>query len=264
MNKCLSIFAISFKEMIAYRFNVIGGVFFSFLRVVLALILWSAIYEQNGKNFAYSLKMMITYYILVTIFANIQQSGAMAGEFSAEIRDGKFSKYLVRPVNPLGYFVSKCLAKSAYFALLGGLISIFWIFLFRSYFVLPAVAGDIGWAAVIFGLGLLFLILFDYLISLLSFIVVEVSSLFVLKAFLVTFLSGGLLPLDLLPDRLVNLFRCLPFYYAAYYPATLCLGQNRGSIVQAIITIAFWDVGLLAGSVWFYRRLKNKYDGVGI
>ena len=56
----------------------------------------------------------------------------------------------------------------------------------------------------------------------------EVTSLLYIVMTLNFFISGQMLPLDLLPEPWRSLLKFLPFQYMAYFPAVVFLGKIQG------------------------------------
>ena len=56
----------------------------------------------------------------------------------------------------------------------------------------------------------------------------EVTSLLYIVMTLNFFISGHMLPLDLLPQPWAGLLKALPFQYMAYFPAVVFLGKVKG------------------------------------
>ena len=56
----------------------------------------------------------------------------------------------------------------------------------------------------------------------------EVTSLLYIVMTLNFFISGHMLPLDLLPQPWAALLKALPFQYMAYFPAVVFLGKVQG------------------------------------
>ena len=50
---------------------------------------------------------MMTYYIISSFILQLDQSTATAEQIASEIRDGQFSKYIIKPINSFMYFTSK-------------------------------------------------------------------------------------------------------------------------------------------------------------
>ena len=74
------------------------------------------------------------------------------------------------------------------------------------------------------------------------------------------FISGHMLPLDLLPRFWAGLLKDLPFSYMAYFPAVVFLGKVRGTdLAIGLLKEAGWAVFFLVLARWLYRRGLRRY-----
>lgn len=85
-----------------------------------------------------------------------------------------------------------------------------------------------------------------------------------IKDNLVLFLTGGLIPLSLLPAGLGLAMRFLPFYHVTYLPTMLLMGRNTSELGLGFIVLAVWNLAFLLINRATYQRLRTLYDGVGI
>ena len=92
-----------------------------------------------------------------------------------------------------------------------------------------------------------------------SFWFLEVSSLLFIYMMLNYFLSGHMIPLDLLGPTVNSVVQWLPFKYLAYQPAAIFLGRyDDTQLVRELLVEAAWVVVLLlACRGAFARGLKR-------
>ncbi len=263
MRKYFELIKIGFKEQIAYRFDVMSGAFLSIFKILLAYILWSAIFKGKTVIGGYTFEMMMTYYLAVAFFMQLEKSKDMVWQFYNEIRQGLFTKYVVRPINPILVFMSLSFSKTFYVVGINGLAFIGWILVFRKQLYTPD-ADAIAITAVFVILGLLLMTQLNYLITMFSFKVIEIAGLFFATLDIISFLSGELIPLSFLPEVVERVVMYLPFYYILYYPASLLLGMNQGNILQGLIIVSSWIIGLVILNQFMFKRLFRYYEGVGV
>jgi ABC-2 type transport system permease protein len=80
------------------------------------------------------------------------------------------------------------------------------------------------------------------------------------------FLSGHMVPLDLLPDGLRRLLECLPFQYMAYFPAKVLLGTSDMTTAKLVTGLGIqsaWVALFLLLSRILYRRGLRRYSAFG-
>lgn len=264
MKKYVEIAKITWKSMMAYRYDVFAGAVFSICKILLAYLMWSMIFKSREQVGGYDLGSMMTYYILASLFGSLDQSNGLNGQFCGEIRNGQFGKYIVRPLKPVLYFMACCYSKSLYVFGINIAAATAWTFVFAGRFRIAADVPAICFSLLIFLLGLNFMILFNYFLSVLSFKFVSIDGLNILKINLIEFVSGALLPLSVFPFVITKAFSLLPFYYTVYYPAALLLGKNIEAPLAALGVMVFWNAVMIAASGLYYRNAVKKFEGVGV
>jgi len=86
-------------------------------------------------------------------------------------------------------------------------------------------------------LGFLIGFFFEACLGMTGFWLLEVTSLLWVVGTLNYFVSGQMLPLDLLPGFWADLLKALPFQYLAYFPAVVFLGKVGGpELVRGLLT----------------------------
>lgn len=263
MGKYLETAKITMKEQLEYRFNVISGTLLSVFKIILAYFLWKAVFQGKDLVGGYTFNMMLTYYIITAFFMRLNQSESLMWQFSQEVQNGGFTKYVVRPISPIGFFTIRSLTKTAFMVLINTAAFFVWVLIFKNYFIIPEDFGILLWVIFFVFSGLLILIQTNYFISMLSFKLVEIAGFYYMGLNIIEFLSGALVPLSLLPGAVVSVIKYLPYYYVLYFPASLYLGLNIQEIPQAAIIVSAWNIGLLLLNLILYKKLFRYYEGVG-
>jgi ABC-2 type transport system permease protein len=200
--KYFNILRASLKERMAYRGDFLLGTILRFLPMITTILLWKAVYEgSNEKTQAgFTFHEMIAYLLLTHISRMFSSMPNLAGGIARDIREGTLKRYLIQPVDLIGYLISYRVAhKVAYIitsALPYGLL--FW--LCRGYFErFP----DFGTFCVyLLSLVLAFLVgfFFEVCVGMVGFWFLEVTSLLYIVMTMNFFISGQMLPLNLLPE----------------------------------------------------------------
>jgi ABC-2 type transport system permease protein len=232
--------------------------------VLLAYIMWSAVYSGRTQIAGFSLSMMITYYIISSFFKRLDSSDGIVGQLSSEIREGQFTKYLVKPIKPLLYFAFSSFSKTCYVLGINICVASVWAVIFKKYFIMPCSITGMIYAVLINFLGLCFLMLLNYFTAILSFKFVDVTGLNIIKNNILEFLAGTLVPLALLPVWIQGIMKFFPFYYIFYLPAMLYMERETKEIPMAFAVLTAWNAAMLAVNLFFYRYLEKSYEGVGI
>ncbi|HEY5561514.1 MAG TPA: ABC-2 family transporter protein [Clostridiaceae bacterium] len=264
MKKYFEVVIITFKAQIAYRFDVFIGVIVSFLRVILAYIMWSAIFLDKKEVGTFTLSMMITYYIASSFLKRLDCSDSILWQLSGEIREGQFTKYLLKPIEPIWYFVASSFSKTVFILGINLFAACICTLIFHNYFVLTVNLHLLFWGMGINILGLVFLVLFSYSIAILSLKFIDIGPLNMIRNNIVEFLTGTLIPLSLLPIWIQNAMKLFPFYYIYYLPVMLFIGRKEEEIPVALATLLFWNMLILFVDLKLYKGLIKSYEGVGI
>ncbi len=280
-----TILRISLEERLVYRGDFALGTLMRFLPVVTQVFLWWAVFqsvdEQQGGGQVrggeagppgrtaliqgYEYRDFVAYLLLTMVGRAFSSMPGLASGIARQIRDGEIKKFLIQPVDWLGFLLlSRVAHKLAYYSVAIGPFALVF-FLCRDYFV-----G--GWpeastlAAFLLSLVMGFLLGFflEASLGLTGFWFLEVSSLLFVYMLFNFFLSGHMFPLDMLPEPGRTIVQWLPLRYLAYFPAAVFLGKIQGDELQAGLMIqAAWTVGFLLLARWLWARGLRRYSGYG-
>jgi ABC-2 type transport system permease protein len=255
--------AISMRARTAYRFDVWLGAAMPFIRVLLAYMLWKALFKGKTLIGGFTLETMTAYYIITAFLARLDQTGAMVWEYAEDIREGRFAKYLAKPVNPFGHFLSSAAARSLYVLGIALFSVVLLALLFRNRFIVPVDPIRTILALAIAFTGLVFMAAVNWLTAVLAFKFKDITGFHMIKGNIVEFLAGTLIPLALLPAGVQQAMRWMPFYYIQYLPASLFLGLKSEEGIIGLLVITGWTAGFLLLGEWAWRILRRDDEGVG-
>lgn len=243
----------TFAETVAYRVSFVLYRLRNVIQFLTAYYLWLAILPP-GKSFAgYDMSTMLTYIFgasLVSSFVMSSRSQAI-GE---EINNGTLSAYLLRPMNYFSFWFARDAGDKVLNAVFGIVEVAILYFIFRpplflqtepfylAAFVLAVIIGMLNYFFISISLGLI------------GFWSNDIWAPRFIFYSLMIFFSGGIFPLDLLPDPIYLFFQALPFSYLLYFPLKVYLGQL--SILNVFI-------GLLVGLLWIlvlYRLVSYAWS----
>jgi len=264
MRKYIETAKVLFKAQLVYRFDILLTVVFTISKILLAHVLWGAIFENQDTVSGFTYPSMLSYYIISSFITQLDQSAGTGGQIAAEIRSGRFSKYIVKPMSIFWYFTAQTAGVSAFLLSFNLLAALAWIFIFRVDFTITVDIAVILSALILILLGLLFMMQMNYYIGILAFKFLDTSVFSMIKDNVVRFVTGSLIPLALLPAGIVEIMRLFPFYYVSYLPSMLLIGKNESEALAGIIILACWNAAFGILNAATYKNLKMKYDGVGI
>ncbi len=253
------------EERLVYRADFAFSTLVRFLPIVTQIFLWSAIFQNDAARTmkGYNFGQMVSYFLLVMMARAFSSMPGLATGIATSIADGSIRKYLIQPVDMLDHlFWHRVAHKLVYYVIAAGPFTlVFW--LCRAH--LP------GWpawpvtAAFVVSLLMSFVVgfLIESLIGLVAFWFLEVSSLIFIYMMFSYFLSGHMIPLELL-SQWIPFVDYLPFKYLAYTPAAIMLGKIPAEQLPAELLIqAAWIAALLALNRFAFNRGVQRYSSFG-
>ena len=232
-----AVFSMELRKVFSYRadfwLHMIGGFVSQF---VVAYFLWQAIFEYNKVDQigGYTFQLMIAYYIMAPFVDRIVRANN-SFIISQEIYEGTLSRYLIYPVNYLGFRFVSTLAHATVglvqMTLGVGLIFLIW--------GIPE-GVNLDLSSLAMGLASCFMSIVVYYLmastlEMVAFWADNVWSLLVMLQFTTAFVGGGLIPLSVFSifDRLSDsmLFGQTHFCCLERRPVNLCalVFANDGS-----------------------------------
>lgn len=264
MKKYLETTKTMFKTQMAFRFDIISSMIFTVSKILLAYVLWGAIFGKKSMLAGFSFNSMLSYYIISSFLSQLDQSANIGWQISWEIRNGSFSKYIIRPMGIFRYFAAQTVGVSGFLLSFNLLAAAIWVLIFGIHFEISNDIRLILSTIPLIFLGLLFMLQINYFIGILAFKFLDTSLFIMIKDNIVQFVTGALIPLTLLPSEILRVMTYFPFYYISYLPSMLLLGRNGAEVITGILILTAWNVAFGILNLATYRHLKSAYDGVGI
>lgn len=243
-------------ETVAYRVSFVLYRLRNIIQFLTAYYLWLAILPP-GKSFAgYDMSTMLTYIFGAALVSSIVMS-SRSQAIGEEINNGTLSAYLLRPMNYFSFWLARDVGDKVMNVVFGILEVTFLYLVFRPplaiqtdpfyllTFLLAVVIGMFNYFFISIALGLI------------GFWSNDIWAPRFIFYSLMIFFSGGIFPLDLLPEPIYLFFQALPFPYLLYFPVKVYLGQMS---VQEVF------IGLLIGIVWvgILYKLVNYVWSLGL
>jgi len=265
------ILKICFSERLVYRGDFALGTLMRFLPIVTQIFLWGAIFASlGGRSIGkFNYDDMIAYYLLAFLTRAFSSMPGLASGIAREIREGTIKKFLIQPIDMLGFLLLNRIAhKSVYYGV-AALPFAFVFWLCRDYF--PPTPDGATIAAFVASLIMSFLLGFflEAAMGLIGFWFLEVSSLFFVYMLFNFFCSGHMFPLNFLQSESLGSFwydlvTALPLQYLAYFPAAVWLGKIEGpELVQGLWIQFAWVVFFLVLCRVMWSRGVRRYSGFG-
>jgi len=266
LKKHTKILRVSLSERMTYRSDFLLGTILRFLPLVTTILLWKSIYESSGKSelAGFRYREMIAYLLLTHISRMFSSMPGLAAGIARDIREGTLKRYLIQPVDMIAYLLSYRVAhKLAYITMsIIPYVALFGVC--RGYF--DGIPGPLTLAAYAVSLVLSFFVgfYFEASVGMVGFWFLEVTSLLYIVMTLNFFISGHMLPLDLLPSPWSTILKALPFQYMAYFPAVVFLRKIAGwNLVLHLLLELTWAVVFMVLSRGLYRLGLKRYSAYG-
>ncbi|MGH2499314.1 MAG: ABC transporter permease [Candidatus Limnocylindria bacterium] len=245
-----------------YRVQMFLWVLFSIIRPVIFLAAWTAVAQaQGGSVGGFTAGDFAAYYVGLTLVTHLAMAWN-AYEFELEVRQGKLSPKLLRPLHPIHYSVAENVVWKVFtlVAVVPALFVIGWTFGAR--FQTDAAHLLLFVPSVLLGAALYFV--FGWLLATVAFWTTRVSAVSTLYDRAVFIFAGQIAPLALLPGALQTVAYALPFGYMLGVPADILRGAP--SVDQALLLVGVQAAWLVAGYaalqvVW--RAGLKQYSAVG-
>jgi len=261
-----TILRIALAERLVYRGDFALGTLMRFLPIVTQIFLWYAVFEARGRKpvggFYY--EDFVAYYLLTMVARAFSSMPGLASGIAAQVRSGEIKKFLVQPVDLLGFLLLGRVAHKVAYYTVAILPFALVFYLCRDYFP--------GWPSLTsLAAGTLALVLAFFLgyfleacMGLVGFWWLEVSSLLFVYMLFSFFLSGHMFPLTMLPQPWWTLVQMTPLMYLAYFPAAVLLGKIQGeALVQGLVIEAAWVVFFILLSRIMFHYGARRYSAFG-
>ncbi|OGH17022.1 MAG: hypothetical protein A3C30_02100 [Candidatus Levybacteria bacterium RIFCSPHIGHO2_02_FULL_40_18] len=230
----------TWDETLAYRLNFVMWRVRMVLTLLTMYFLWSALLLPGGNILGYTREFMLTY-ILGTSIINSLVISNRSYEVGEEINNGNLSNFLLRPINYFLYQFSRDLGDKAMNIVFSFVeLTILFIILAPPIFIQT----DSSLLALTFFSCLLALTMYfflNFLLGLIGFWSPDVWAPRFVFITVLTFFSGGLFPLDILPKPIFSILEFFPFPYLLFFPLKIYLGQLvMAEIIKGIMISSTW------------------------
>ena len=272
VRKYTKILRASLVERMTYRADFILGTLFRFLPILTTILLWRAIYSgaSGGKGpnqsvlSGFTYREMIAYLLLTNISRIFSSMPGLAAGIARDIREGTIKRYLIQPVDMIGYLLSYRIAHKLAYIVGSSVPYAILFYLCGSYF--DGFPDPLTLLGFLMSCVLAFLVgfFFEVCVGLVGFWFLEVTSLLYIVMTLNFFISGHMLPLDLLPRPWSTILKSLPFQYMAYFPAVVFQGKVKGlDLAFGLLAEFLWAGFFIVLARWLFKRGLKHYSAFG-
>ncbi|MDE1828642.1 MAG: ABC-2 family transporter protein [Candidatus Micrarchaeota archaeon] len=249
------------KDRLVYKMNLALMMLFQIMNPIVMLFVWTAIYLASGVSAInnFTLNQIISYFFIISAMNAIAPNISHA--ISDDVTYGNVFGVLIKPMHYVGGLLAYALGNMVVDSLIG--IPIIILVTVLMHISLSAYSWLLFVLAIILMLALTATV--EFLIGCLSFFFVDIGGVSTVFTFLLQFLSGGLIPLNLLPGSVSAITGILPFQFMLYTPAAIFTGTLGPA--QAVSSMELGVAWLLVFSVLcliMWRIVRKHIDSVGV
>ncbi|HVX42665.1 MAG TPA: ABC-2 family transporter protein [Mycobacteriales bacterium] len=230
---------------------------------LVSLLVWRAALA-SGASLPVDREYLTTYFVVLS-FVRMATSSWLARFLAEDIRLGRLSSWLVRPISPVFEHLANNLSEKT----LKGLILLPMIgvlaLIFADSMRLPA--DPVTWLLFLVStlLGAVLVFMLDYLVGCLAFWIDDIAALDRGRTLLANVLSGAVVPLALAPAWARGFVDLQPFRFTVSFPVEILLGRvSAGELVLGLVVQAGYAGAALLSAVFVWRRGIRAYSAVGV
>lgn len=262
LKKYPTLFRASWALMFEFRGEILLWMTSSIISLVM-LVVWLSVAEDNNNSVnGFNSTDFVTYFLLSWAIRNLTAVWA-SWEMDRNVREGKLSPMLLRPMNPVHWDISQNLAEKALRAVIVLPVIIF-VMLFGS-------GLNIDWSfinvlAFLVSIIGAWLILFwaDYLIGLSAFWTSQANAVIITWYGIRLILSGMIAPLAMFPPSLQTALFWLPFRYTNSFTVEIITGRLSGNDLWFGFALqAFWALFFFCIAQAIWKIALRNYSAVG-
>lgn len=262
MKKYFAYFKIKFLNNIQYKSSVIFGCINRIIWALLKIKLFYAFYSENSNNNLTSFSELTSYIWLEQIFLSLFAIWYVEDDdIIRSIADGNVVYDLIKPINIYWVWGAKSLASRFASFILGCIpVLIFAILLPEPYNL---------------SVSICYINLLSFFISVVLSVCISITfnmwiyiitcrtlSYIGVKSFImpiITFLTGGIVPLQFFPNKLIDILNFTPFAYVQNVSLRIYNGNINGiNIVYTLLSQIFWIILLVLAERIVINKILKK------
>ncbi len=238
--KYLLIIRNTWNVAFTYRLSFIVWRVRSVIQYLMAYLFWVAVIPTNGSVLGYTQNDIITYTFGSMVIVSIVFS-TLTPNIASEINEGKLSQYLLQPLGYIKFWFAKDIADKSLNILFSIFeLSILFLLLHPPVFIQTHIFTLLSTLVAVL-LAVILYFYFSVILALYGFWSNESWGVRFIFSQLVSFFSGAIFPLDMLPHPLFIAFQLLPFPYMLFFPLKTYMGNlSSQEILTGIIIMIVW------------------------
>lgn len=259
MKKFIAVFRILFQDNLNYRAQAVVWILTSVVPAITSGAVWLAA-VGNGQLGAFDRSNIILYFLGSLTLSNLVTS-SIAWDMGMEIKQGKLSLYLVKPLSYPSYQFLYNLSWRIFRSLLFIPVLALLIIVLNSY---------VNWGVLYLGIYFWMAVILAHLLSFsISFFIGSwalfledmsgISEFFMMANWL---LGGAIAPIALMPHTLRDIALNAPFRYTLSYPLEVMLGQTPADSPHFLVGLLWLALFVVLSAIVWVNGIK-RYSAVG-
>ena len=253
-----------------YRRDFLLGTILRFLPMVTTILLWQAIYDGSGRPGIASwpgsaISEMIAYLLLTHISRMFSSMPGLAGGIAREMREGTLKRYLLQPIDMIGYLLAYRVAHKVAYIVTSFIPYALLFFVCRGFF--DGFPDPTTLAAYAVSLVLAFLVgfFFEACVGMVGFWFLEVTSLLYIVMTLNFFISGQHAAARPAPRAVVRPAEAPAVPVHGLFPGRRLPGQGEGddAVARTCWRELLWAVFFVVLARVLYRLGLRRYSAFG-
>lgn len=257
MRKYISFFRLRFIDGLQYRTAAYSGIACQFFWGSMRILMFLAFYKANLSKFPMGFEQLSSYIWLQQAFFALFSIWTVENDIFDCILNGNIAYELCRPIDLYNMWFTKIISNRVSKTVLRCMpILIIAFILPKPYSI--SIPKNLFMFLISMLLSLLIVVSFNIIIYILSFFTLSPSGIRIVSTSLVEFLSGAIIPIPFLPDKVRIFVELLPFASMQNVPFRIYSGNISGSqLIFSILLQIFWLFALIIlGKLIMSKALK--------
>lgn len=263
LKKYLTVFKLSWEEVLEYRFNFLMGRVRSLVLLLTLYFLWTTVFAEKSNLFGFSRDQIITYVLGSTFLFSFVFVHSM-DDIAWAVAEGYLSTFLLQPLSFLGYLAVRRIASRLMQLLTTVAELVVFVILVRPQFFTQLNSEILLLSFVALLSAIVLFTLLDFIAGITAFWTIHAYGPRFAFKMLMEFTSGRFFPLNILPAVLFKITNFLPFSFLVFFPLNAYLGRlTTPEIYQGLLTQITWIAILFVALSIVWRRGLRRYEAVG-
>ena len=209
---------------LTYRFETLSTVFIQLILLVINSFFWKAVYGNSTGTSDISLEQMLIYTVISSLMSSFFCK-SVENVIRNKVREGNVAVDLIKPLDMFGMYFASDVGDIIVNLCLKALP----MFIFASIFIaIPVPASFFHLLLFLLSVIVSFLIiwLIAAIFGMINFWVIDIGPLGGVKDYIITFLSGSIVPTWFFPDWAAKILTFTPFIYIYQMPISIFIGKT--------------------------------------